>query len=124
MCDVLDRLEEKALKKAEKQFAKEKAVMQKNFAKEIADMKKNHAKELADMKKNFAKEKAVMQKNSAKELADMKKNFAKELAIAEVQESIAKKMLAAGRPRSEVAEFCGLSMDKTERLAKLVATVV
>ena len=91
MCVVLDRLEEKVLKKAEKQFAKEKAVMQKNFAKEIADMKKN---------------------------------FAKELAIAEVQESIAKKMLAAGRPRSEVAEFCGLSMDKTARLANLVATVV
>ena len=82
MCDVLDRLEEKALKKAEKIFAKEKEDMGKT------------------MEKNFAK------------------------GQEEMQESIAKKMLAAGRPRSEVAEFCGLSMAKTAKLAKLVAAVV
>ena len=46
MCDVLDRLEEKVLEKAEKDFAKEKKNMEKNFAKEKEEMQESIAKKM------------------------------------------------------------------------------
>ncbi|MBQ9307048.1 MAG: Rpn family recombination-promoting nuclease/putative transposase [Clostridia bacterium] len=104
MCDVLDRVEKMGADKKEKE-------LRESFAKKDEEMKESLAKkdtELKEMKESLAKKDEEMKKSLAKKDEEMKESFAK-------------KMLAAGKPQDEVAEFSGLSKTTIAKLAKVIA---
>ncbi|MBR1683702.1 MAG: hypothetical protein IJ708_01095, partial [Clostridia bacterium] len=60
-----------------------------------------------ELKESFAKKEEQMRESLAKKDDEMKESFAK-------------KMLAAGKPQDEVAEFSGLSKTTIAKLAKVI----
>ena len=85
--------------------------MRESFAKKDEEMKESLAKkdtELKETKESLAKKDEEMKKSLAKKDEEMKESFAK-------------KMLAAGKPQDEVAEFSGLSKTTIAKLAKVIA---